>query len=41
MVSVLNVGNVHYLLDDSNTFGGTHFSSPRQFSVGARYRFHY
>jgi outer membrane cobalamin receptor len=41
IVSALNVGNVHYLLDESNTFGGTHFNSPRQLSVGLRYRFHY
>ena len=41
VVTALNVGDTHFLLDDSNTFGGTHFNSPRQISVGARYRFHY
>jgi outer membrane receptor for ferrienterochelin and colicin len=41
MASVLNVGNSRYLLDESNTFGGTHYNSPRQVSVGMRYRFHY
>ena len=39
-VSALNVGDTHYLLDESNTFGGTHFNSPRQISAGIRYRFH-
>ncbi len=39
--SVLNVGNTHFLLDESNTFGGTHFNSPRQVSVGLEDRFHY
>jgi outer membrane cobalamin receptor len=41
LVSALNVGNTHFLLDESNTFGGTHFNSPRQYSIGLRYRFHY
>ena len=41
IVMALNVGDAHFLLDESNTFGGTHFSSPRQLSVGLRYRFHY
>ncbi len=36
-VSALNVGNVRYLLDASNTFGGTHFNEPRQFIVALRY----
>jgi hypothetical protein len=40
-VTALNVGNTHFLLDESNTFGGTHFNSPRQVSLGVRYRFHY
>jgi hypothetical protein len=40
-VTALNVGNTHFLLDESNTFGGTHFNSPRQLSAGFRYRFHY
>ncbi len=37
----LNSGNSRYLLDNSNTFGGTHFANPRQFGVEVRYRFHY
>jgi hypothetical protein len=41
MVTALNVGDVHYLLDESNTFGGTHFNSPRQIAAGVRYRFRY
>ena len=40
-VTALNVGDTHFLLDESNTFGGTHFNSPRQLSVGVRYRFRY
>ena len=28
-------------LGNSNTFGGTHFSEPRQIYVEVRYRFHY
>ena len=40
-VTALNVGDTHFLLDESNTFGGTHFNSPRQISAGIRYRFHY
>ncbi len=39
--SALNVGNRRFLLDNSNTFGGTHFNSPREFAVTLRYRFHY
>ena len=41
LVSLLNVGDTHFLLDESNTFGGTHYNSPRQVSAGIRYRFHY
>jgi outer membrane receptor protein involved in Fe transport len=41
MVTALNLGNTHFLLDESNTFGGTHFNSPRQIALGLRYRFHY
>ncbi len=40
-VYALNAGNRRYLLDNSNTFGGTHFANPRQFGVEVRYRFHY
>ncbi len=40
-LTALNVGNTRFLLDNSNTFGGTHYESPRQLSVGLQYRFHY
>ncbi|HUM06836.1 MAG TPA: TonB-dependent receptor [Terriglobales bacterium] len=40
-VAGLNLGNHHYLLDNSNTFGGTHFANPREISVQVKYRFHY
>lgn len=37
----LNLSNKRYLLDESNTFGGTHFAEPRRISGEVRYRFHY
>jgi outer membrane receptor protein involved in Fe transport len=37
----LNLGNHHYLLDNSSTFGGTHFANPREISVQVKYRFRY
>ncbi len=40
-VSALNVGNRRFLLDNSNTFGGTHWANPREISVQVRYRFRY
>ncbi len=39
--SALNLGNTPFLLDRSNTFGGTHFIHPRQYAAEVRYRFHY
>jgi outer membrane receptor protein involved in Fe transport len=36
-----NISNQQYLLDNSNTFGGTHFASPRMVSVQLKYRFKY
>jgi hypothetical protein len=39
--SALNVGNRRVMLDDSLTFGGFHFSDPREIFVELRYRFHY
>ena len=36
-----NITNTRYLLDNSNTFGGTHFNLPRQLSMELRYRFHF
>ena len=40
-VTGLNLGNRHYLLDNSNTFGGTHFANPREISVQMKYRFRF
>jgi outer membrane receptor protein involved in Fe transport len=37
----LNLSNRRYLVDNSNTFGGTHFVNPRQIYFELRYRFHY
>ena len=39
--TALNLANHHYMLDNSNTFGGTHFANPRELSVQLKYRFHY
>ncbi len=36
-----NIANSRYLLDTSNTFGGTHYNLPRQIYVQLRYRFHF
>ena len=36
-----NVADKRWLLDNSLTFGGTHFDDPRQVYVELRYRFHY
>ena len=40
-LSATNVANKRYLLDESNTFGGTHYADPRQVSAQVGYRFHY
>ena len=37
----LNLGNNRYLLDNSNTFGGTHYVNPREISLQLKYRFHF
>ncbi len=37
----LNLANHRYLLDNSNTFGGTHYVNPREISFQLKYRFHY
>ena len=37
----VNLTNRRFLLDSSNTFGGTHFAEPRQVYVELRYHFHY
>ena len=39
--SVVNIANTRYLLDTSNTFGGTHYINPRQIYGEVRYRFHF
>jgi outer membrane receptor protein involved in Fe transport len=39
--SSLNAANTRYLLDNSNTFGGTHFNDPRQISGQITWKFHY
>ena len=40
-VTALNAFNKHLLIDNSLTFGGTHFNDPRQVYVEFRYTFHY
>jgi outer membrane receptor protein involved in Fe transport len=37
----INVANRHLLIDNSATFGGTHYNDPREIYVEVRYRFHY
>jgi outer membrane receptor protein involved in Fe transport len=38
-VTALNLGNRRFLLDNSQTFGGTHYAEPRQVYLQIRYRF--
>jgi outer membrane receptor protein involved in Fe transport len=38
-VTALNAANRRFLLDNSPTFGGTHYAEPRQVYVQVRYRF--
>jgi outer membrane receptor protein involved in Fe transport len=38
-LTALNVANRRFLLDNSSTFGGTHYAEPRQVYVQLRYRF--
>ncbi len=40
-LNALNVANRRFLLDNSQTFGGTHYADPRQVWIGVRYRFRY
>ncbi len=40
-LTALNVTNNHFLLDNSSTFGGTHFVDPRTVAAQVRYTFHY
>ena len=39
--NAVNIANARYLLDTSNTFGGTHYIDSRQIYVEMRYRFHF
>ena len=39
--TTLNLANRRFLLDNSTTFGGTHYGDPRQIYLQIRYRFHY
>ncbi|MGH9448198.1 MAG: TonB-dependent receptor, partial [Terriglobia bacterium] len=40
-INALNLTNSRFLLDNSNTFGGTHYIDPREVYVELRWRFHY
>jgi outer membrane receptor protein involved in Fe transport len=40
-VTGLNLTNRRFLLDNSLTFGGTHYADPRQIYAQVRYRFHF
>jgi outer membrane receptor protein involved in Fe transport len=40
-VHAINVANRRVLLDNSFTFGGTHYLNPREIYAQVRYRFHY
>ncbi len=40
-LTALNITNHRYLIDNSNTFGGTHYFDPRTFSVQVKYAFRY
>jgi outer membrane receptor protein involved in Fe transport len=36
-----NITNQRYMLDTSNTFGGSHYADPRMMAAQIRWRFHY
>jgi len=36
-----NLGDSRYQIDNSSTFGGTHWDYPREISGSIRYRFHF
>jgi hypothetical protein len=40
-VTALNLGNRRFLLDNSATFGGTHYAEQRQIYLEVRYRFRF
>jgi outer membrane receptor protein involved in Fe transport len=39
--NAVNIANTRYLVDTSNTFGGTHYINPRQMYIEVKYRFHF
>ena len=39
--NAVNLANTRYLLDTSNTFGGTHYINPREIYGELRFRFHF
>jgi len=39
--TALNITNHHYMIDNSNTFGGSHFVNPRELAVQVKFRLHY
>ena len=40
-IQAVSVANRKFLLDNSETFGGTHFAEPRQIYLQVRHRFHF
>jgi hypothetical protein len=38
-LTLINIADHRFLIDNSNTFGGTHWSEPRQVIGEVRYRF--
>lgn len=40
-LTALNIANRRFLLDNSQTFGGTHYADPRQVYVQVKYRSHF
>jgi outer membrane receptor protein involved in Fe transport len=40
-LTATNITNNRFLLDNSNTFGGTHWADPRMLAVQVRYKFKY
>jgi outer membrane receptor protein involved in Fe transport len=40
-LTALNLANRRFLLDNSQTFGGTHYAEPRQIYLQIEYRFHF
>ncbi len=40
-LNAINLANRRFLLDSSNTFGGTHFANPREIFAQVRYRFRF